>query len=536
MFNIISKITVILFGIVISSNLAFSQILTKEQKLLDFEYLVSHVKSSYGPLKYKTKTRIVNIDKLIKKFRSKIIKTKTNGEFYYMIKRFVSSFRDGHFSARIPTSQRATLPFRVDWVNGKVLIQSTLPMLGSIQLSPGDELLKVNNKSVKTVMRQLKKYIGTGSKQTETRWAAWLIAIRPGSSLPVPSGDVTLSVKLRSSGKVVDIKTKWSVTGEPLDEKQEFFKGNKNLQSFTSSKRLTFNPIEDLSIADSFDSLGEKFAEITYACSASTRIAVPSGATVIMKKPFVAYYYPTKKGNVGYLRIPHYSFGKNSELVLANYAYAVNELEKNTVALVIDQDHNCGGQVKFLGDIFGLFINKPVENALFKLVANKGMYIAMKKSIEQSSPNVIGFSMWKAFLSHVKEAWLSGNYLTSKISLQRIYPNQETGYTKPMVVLTDEISGSGGDAFPALMQGYDRAEIIGTRTSGLGGSVASIPNLPFSQISIRLTQTLFYHPNGQEIENNGVKPDLPYTITADDFLGGYVNYREFYTEKVLELL
>lgn len=536
MFNTSYKVAVVLLGIIISSNLAFSKKLNREQKLLDFEYLVSHVKSSYGPLKYKTNKRIANVDELIKKFRLKVIKTKTNGDFYYMIKRFVSSFRDGHFSSKVPTTHRAALPFLVDWIDGKVLVQQDSQIQNNIKLSAGDEILKLNNKSVKSIIKNLKQYIGSGSKKTETRWAVWLITIRPGTVLPVPSGDVTLSVKLKSSGKIVDIKTQWKVAGNFLDEKKEFFKANKNLQSFTNNKSFVPNPIENLSIAQTFDPLGDKFAEISYTCSPNTRIAIPAEATIIMQRPFVAYYYPTKKGNVGYLRIPHYSFGTNSERVFANYAYAVSELEKNTVALVIDQDHNCGGSVSFLGNIFGLFADKPVENVLFRLVANKSMYIDMKKSIENSDPNVIGFSMWKAFLNEVKTAWLAGKYLTAKISFQKIYPNPETRYTKPIVVLTDEISGSGGDAFPALMQGYNRAKIIGTQTAGLGGSVNSIPNLPFSQISIRLTQTLFYHPNGQAIENHGVKPDFPYAITTEDFLGKYIKYREFYTKRVLELL
>lgn len=534
MFKIVSKVAVV-FSIVMSASLAFSQKLTKEQKLLDFQYLVSHIQSSYGPLEYKTKKRIVNVDKLIKKFTEKILKTTTNGQYYYTIREFVASFRDGHFTASIPTTQRASLPFRTEWVKGRVLIQASRPLPGNIQLSPGDEVLKINGKSVKTVMRRLKKYIGSGSKQTETRWAAWLLSIRPGSILPVPSGKVKVTVKLKSSGKVVSTHLQWSVTGDFLDEKEDFLKENNNFQSFSASKQLSFNPIDNLSIAAKLKPLGDSFAEVTYMCSASTRIALPANATVITKTPFVSYYYPTPQGNVGYLRLPHYFFGANADAVFANYAYAVSVLEENTVALVIDQDHNCGGSVSFLGDIVGLFIKEPVENALFKLVANKAMYISMKNSIDRSDSNVLGFDMWKNFLSQVKETWLAGKHLTPKISLQKIYPNQETRYTKAIVVLTDEISGSGGDAFPALMQGYERAQIIGTQTSGLGGSVAAIPNLPFSQIGVRLTQSLFFHPNGQAIENNGVLPDLPYTITPKDFLGGYVDYREFYTKKALEL-
>lgn len=535
MLKIVSKMTIILISMVMGLNLAFAKGLTKDQKLLDFRYLVSYIKSSYGPLEYKTKKRIVNIDRLIIKFRRKVIKTKTNGEFYYTIREFVSNFRDGHFAAIIPTTHRADLPFRTEWVDGRILVQVAAPLPGNIQLSPGDEILKMNDEPIFSVLKKLKKYVGSGSKRTEMRWAAWLVAIRPGLMLPVPSGNVKLTVKLISSGKVVNIQTKWKISGSYFDENEDFFNKIAQLPTLQNSTDavIDFNPIENLSIDAQLKPLGETFAESNYMCSGTTRIAIPANATVIIKKPFVAYYYPTARGNVGYLRIPHYSF---PDSVFANYVYAINELEKQTVALVIDQDHNCGGSVNFLGKMMGLFIDRPVENALFKLVANKSMYISLKKSLDGSNPNIIGFSIWKHFLTEVKQAWLAGEYLTPKISLQKIYPNAITRYTKPIVVLTDELSGSGGDAFPALMQGYKRAKIIGTRTSGLGGSVASIPSLPFSQIQIKLTQSLFYHPNGKEIENNGVTPDIPYTISTKDFLDGYLNYRRFYTNWVLELL
>lgn len=532
MSNILFKCHLILISLLISSNLVFAGKLTKEQKILDFQYLISHIKSSYGPLEYKTKKGIVNIDRLIRKFNKKIKYTKTNSAYYYTIREFISSFKDGHFSATIPTRQKATLPFSVEWVNGRYLIHNIRTQIpGHIQLKPGDELLKINNKSVKKIAKHLGVYVNQGSN-TKRRWTAWLLAVRPGAVLPVPSGKVILRVKLKASNNIVNIHTQWTVTGEFFDEQDEYLSAKNHFQSL-STPAVSFNPVDDLSIDKQLAPLGELFGNFTYMCNSSTRVAIPENATIIMKRPFVAYYYPTKKGNVGYLRLPHYSF---DTAVLANYAYAIDTLEKNTEVLVIDQDHNCGGSVSTLGNLVGLLIDRPVENAMFQLVANKHMYMSLKAGVEKSNPNILGFSMWKDFLAQVKKAWLAGKHLTPKISLQTIYPNAETRYTKPILVLADELSGSGGDAFPALMQGYKRATILGTTTSGLGGSVSSIPSLPFSQIQVNLTRSLFFHPNGTAIENNGVTPDIFYRITESDFLNGYVDYREFYTQKALELL
>ena len=51
-----------------------------------------------------------------------------------------------------------------------------------------------------------------------------------------------------------------------------------------------------------------------------------------------------------------------------------------------------------------------------------------------------------------------------------------------------------------------------------------------------LTDFIRNVPDGVEVENNVAVPQIPYEITPADFTKGYVPYRQFYTEKVLELI
>ena len=85
-----------------------------------------------------------------------------------------------------------------------------------------------------------------------------------------------------------------------------------------------------------------------------------------------------------------------------------------------------------------------------------------------------------------------------------------------------------------MMQGLGRAKLLGTRTMGAGGHVISLPPLANSQLKVRMTKSLFYHPNNIAIENNGASPDIKYTHTRADFMYGYKEYQKFYTEKILE--
>lgn len=291
--------------------------------------------------------------------------------------------------------------------------------------------------------------------------------------------------------------------------------------------------------------LGERM-DGSFMCSGITRIHIPKDATKIIEKPFTAYYYPTPKGNIGYLRIPHYSprsENANDRALayatrLAQYEYAIDVLEKNTVGLIIDQDHNCGGSVDYLEKILSLFMNKPFAALQFELLASKKEYLALKASFDKAPNHTISYKYWESVLKEMKEAWIAGKYLTPKVSFSndRDYFPNSVAYTKPIIVLIDEMAGSGGDAFPALIQGYGRAKLLGTRTSGLGGHVTRGPDLVFSGISIRMTKSLFFRPDGIAVENNGAAVDIPYTITRDDVMFGFKTYQKFYTEQILKMV
>ena len=47
-------------------------------------------------------------------------------------------------------------------------------------------------------------------------------------------------------------------------------------------------------------------------------------------------------------------------------------------------------------------------------------------------------------------------------------------YTKPIMVLVDEMSASGGDAFAATIQDNARGPLLGWRTMGAGGNVEAL--------------------------------------------------------------
>ncbi len=532
------------FAVLLGSAQAGAQALTERQKLNDFSQIMSVVESGYGPLHYKDKKMGISLDRMRAKYEPLVRQTKTNGEFYYLLRRLVVEFQDGHFGLTLPTDHVAQIPIETDYVEDMVLIDTVDRKQLPVEKFPferGDEIMSIDGVPMRVILDELQSYQGSGYSKTSRRRAAMIVFYRAGAVVPVPTGTAKIVIRRGTSKVLETVSLDWKISGTPLDEVptpegDHRFSAPFFLADFNRNMLFTGD--------DWTAHVGKERAEKSFRCSGNTRIAIPSDATIIMKDPFVAYYHKTPKGNIGYLRIPHYypvaADGKTFEYEkrYSQYLYAIRILEKNTVGLIIDQDHNCGGSVDYLENMVGLFMSKPYKPMQFQLRANKEEYLDWKKYAEAAAPHTDARKGAELVRDLIRKSWEAGDYLTPTTSINGIEWLQPSpyAYTKPIVMLIDEISGSGGDAFPALMQGYGRATLLGTRTSGLGGHVNELPPLNNSQIAIRMTKSLFFRPDGVEVENNGAVPDVPYSITRDDFMYGYKGYQEFYLKTLLSKL
>jgi C-terminal processing protease CtpA/Prc len=278
-------------------------------------------------------------------------------------------------------------------------------------------------------------------------------------------------------------------------------------------------------------------------CSEKSRIQPPPSAQLISGVPFTAFSFDSPKGRIGFIRIPHYypqnEHGEEvAEERFKQYQKVIEEFERTTKGLIIDQDFNCGGSVVFVNKMFSLFYDRPFQPASFAFRASADQVSGLRRQLNKFSPNDDGYPEFKDVVDEIERTLNQGAEMTKPLPMRgfmevkldmpggnQIQPNP-IRYTKPIVLLINEMSGSGGDLLPALMKDFGRAKLLGTRTMGAGGHLWDDPplQLKHSGGEVSLTRSLIYRPNGQPIENYGVEPHKPYPISMDDFLNGYSHY------------
>ncbi|MBN2302735.1 MAG: S41 family peptidase [Lentisphaerae bacterium] len=88
----------------------------------------------------------------------------------------------------------------------------------------------------------------------------------------------------------------------------------------------------------------------------------------------------------------------------------------------------------------------------------------------------------------------------------------------PMVVLVDGGSASASEIVAGALQDHRRAVVIGTTTFGKGSVQSVIPLTHSKDSAIRLTIALYYTPNGRQIHDKGIEPDIPVYVSPDEWM------------------
>ncbi len=562
LFNIFLCAVLLLVSYPVQAVVPAAQI--KKQMTAHLEFIRNVFEAKYAPISWKKKYSGWNLNKAFESAKSRVQKLKepTLKDYRYILKDFFNSTSDYHVSVRCFSTEQATLPFLVKGAEGRYFICHLDKRLLSTecrQLNVGDEILAFDGLPINTVIQELKKReLGHNTKETDQALAELLLTHRNGESgHVVPAGSISIKVKSKETGEIKDYAFVWRYSPEKI---RDFAKlGSPRTESPIGATFAPF-PQENASLRAS------GFFDKWMLCpfwSKESLLAGPSPHTMGVRSSFLpalgkiiwktekedifdAYIFELTSGErIGYVRIPHYV---GDDVDIEEFTEIVKIFETHTEALVIDQLNNPGGSIFYLYALVSLLTDHPLPTPKHHLaITQEDVNIAVtwlpildavqddETARQWAGETFDGYpidykfvELMRDFFRLIVNEWNEGHLYTKPTYLfgvDQIQPHAEIHYTKPLLVLTNNLCFSGGDFFPAIIQDGKRGIVFGGRTSGAGGYVlrTRFPN----HLGIRdffLTGSLAERIDEKPLENLGVTPDISYSYSVKDLQENYVEY------------
>jgi hypothetical protein len=526
-----------LLACLVSGALAASaQNLTAEQRAADLKMLAALYAKQYGP--YEWKRDVIGFDLYdLRPWLRRAEAMDNDIEFLDLLVEYVASLDDAHDVVSFPFTFSASLPFTADLYDGRALIdsiqRSALPA-SEFPIQIGDELVSVDGISVGDWIRRLWKYSIAANPRSTARNAVARILSRPQSRIPwaFRIGESAEVVIRHQNGEERTYRIPWSISGMPVTEAGR-------LPSPFERAARPGRAAALLDYEDSLEPWQRPLAELLEARIDETSMAVINpGLRPLFALPqgfqtrlagnsatdsFTSGSWTFDGLRIGFIRIPNMSPSLGTSAALQQFDREIEWMEQNTDGLVIDIMRNPGGSVLYVENLCQRLIPYSFRSIGFELrptaaeVASFGATLEAARRANLAEHIIAGY---EGRYRDVLAAYRENRGRTGPISLTQpslwLEPAR-TVYTKPIVVLIDEFSASGGDAFAATLQDNGRALLVGMRTMGAGGNVVDRNGAWYAEASTRVTRSLMHRrydvstpefPPTPYIENVGVRPDV----------------------------
>ncbi len=517
--------------------------LTMDQKLADFQQLAALFAKNYAP--YEWKVQVEKFDLYdIGPWLDRVRATQTDLEFLDVCTRYVGSLNDGHANFNFETDFIARLGFAVDLYEEKALVEqinrTRLPV-AQYPFEIGDELISVDGRPVENWLRELSPYTPSAHARATRRFAANLITIRPQAVIPraVELGESAQVVIQRQNGELATYSMPWVKSGTPI-----FNVGpvpSPRTSAKTAPKTAARAAEADappeyprlLPNVPGFLMRASKRPESILGYESVPPIwRLPQGfATRLGRSPIDYFYSGTFVSGgwrIGYIRIPTF-FPDDPDGAFSQFVNEVLYMERNTDGLVVDVMRNGGGYPCYSTDLASLLI--PYQHRAIGLEWRANLFILQSylsnlETLKAARVPDWQIAYYEAIVGDLKQAYRenrgrSGPLPDCGISLE-LNPFTDSrgnivGYSKPLMVLTDELSASAAESFTAQIQDAGRAVVFGQRTSGLGGGTVGWDLTTYSEGTGRITIGMMNrkrlaevegYPVAPYIENVGVHPDI----------------------------
>ena len=536
--------------------------LTVDQKIAEFLYVADSYANQYGP--YEWKQQVEGYDLLdLRPWIERIRLTTNDIEYAETLVDYVASLDDAHDGVSFPLNFSGNLGFTVDIYDGRVLVDSinrTRLPVATYPFQIGDELLSVDGVSAADLIRKYRKYSIAANPTSTDRIAVGRLVNRSQFIIPsltsLPEKSV-LEVR-RASGDIETFEAPWVTTGSP----RTTFGRNVIPGPRTAHATPGFASVYD----DSLPAYAEPMREHLTAYISPDRHALlgfgartpiynlPTGFQQRLGRVAADFFYSgTFQADglkIGFIRIPSYS-PPSATVALQQFEDEMVFFERETDGLIIDEMRNPGGSISFVENLARLVHPRIFTTLGFEVRANASWVSSSQASLNNAkSTNQDSWII--ANLEHRLADVVQSNSeprgRTGPISLNstgglKLLPHPNA-YSKPILLLIDEFSASGGDMFPAILQDNQRALLFGHRTMGAGGNVVSYTSGSYTEIAFSVTQSLMHrndtinvpgYPAASYVENVGVYPEIVEDyMTRDNLVSGGRAYVEAFTRAMVE--
>ncbi len=529
----------------------------KKKMLSDFDFIGHVFDVQYAPSEWKRTLFQWELNREVECARQKIIDMNpvTIEDYQKIVKDFVLSVNDYHVGVRFYSTESASLPFRMKGVEGHYFVT----IVNSDRLSPynipileGDEILMLDDRPVDEVVQEFRMgEIGISNDDTDLALAELFFCCRFGALRhEIPRGKLKVTIKSHMHNDIVSHDIPWDYYPEKVTNGSKIELSNKNTENFFHKSFVPhLHPFfEELSgkTVESPDDIG------------SRQSFVPCLGKVLWKtepeNPFDAYLFETPDGHTfGYVRIGNYH-GMDREAEA--FSHIISYLQETSEGLVIDQVNNPGGYALYLYALLSMLTDEPLRvpshrimltqkeatNAyttiqdLEKIDNEEGARLHLGNAVMGYSTSLHFAQDLLKYCRFIYQEWCQNNMFTDRTYLygvEEIQPHPHVRYTKPIMVLINQLDFSGADFFPAILQDNQRALLFGMPTAGAGGYPVTVtyPNR-FGIAYMSVTGSFAERPNLQPIENLGVQPDIRYEITQNDILSDFQDY----AHKIIEVM
>ena len=534
--------------------------MTNSEREKDFNALVEAFQNLYGPLQYKEKRFGFKFDDLVAEYGAKISNAKSDEEFFGLLKQFTVRFKDGHVSLSAPLGPASTvyrIPILLSTVEGRALVDVVMDekLTDSHQIEEGDEVLEIDGVSAMSLLPTLKKYSAFGNEISD-RQLIFRAFARPAYLIELkPTAPVAKVKFAKRDGEILEREFAWRLTQETPEASTSEVLGalrvaqSKEAQALIQARISKISKDEPPWITSNIEN-AFGLTRIRPSEKMFKRFA-PANVTE-MPKLFAALYKFSGK-TLLLIRIGTY-YLKEQDAVAAHLAWykaILAEYRNLADVLIIDQTHNGGGRVDYATEFVSLFTNGQSRNSVTFLSADLKWLNELAEAAKQASSSKEASKEVKSQIAIAYKAVETAHEKQLRLTETPVpfadfnhFKENTPIFTKPILMLIDELSGSGGDLVPQLMKENKLARLFGERTGGFGGNVEKVLVLPRSRAELSLTRGLFtiqsadgkYDLDNGMIENNGVQPDIHYQHTVKDVRAGYVDYVSAFSKAAVGLL